>query len=1111
MAATTATITNKTFVYDLWLARDAAAWIERDSSERILIQRAGRTRCLTPVWGHPGRPIVSGNDAVWTEFREGEGRAVFADGESAHLIEPLAAANVGDLALSQSRLIAECSGSLRLLEHTSGGWLDRGPLWDHAPAYRRGLVGALAAWDAYLDARYRVVVMPLDGKPSLLPCPDDHWESLPALGIADNGSRFAARCRERLVDLPGGAVNHHSELVVAVQAGDTWRDVAGIDIDSSLNPWMAAYWGLRRFPRLVADADGAWLLWEEKLDSESMDPAPGRLCGVRVTPQGLAGEPVILINERCMIVTEAEAHAPSVRAATKTQWRGFAWYLEYEHTTIDLRVEHAPQPSVGPTHANLPTSHVTFTRPQPRPIWLGTGLQLYFGDPQNHSRLSYDLDGEPDELYHVARDIGGLDFIAFTENDGTRFTEPLTPADWERSRRLANLFDDPGRFTAFVAWEYTLHTSPHHPRSVDSHRSVIFPGRDARICSWVDDTAPTPAELVDCFRGERVLLHYHHPGEIDIGCDALERNVELCSGWWNCMRLPSYVERLHARLNSGLRLGFIGASDNHERGPGLGGALTGIWATENTREAIFTAFEARRVFATTGLRPELRFSIGDLLMGSEGDVDGPPELAIYLRSDVSAEAVEIIRDGTIVHVWEGRESELAYAWSDPDCPAGQHWYYVHIRFEAPDGVDWSQPMPLPWNVKPARGIDAWTSPIYVNRQPDHAGDAAGAGAAVSGVGPATGLPVETPMITERENTLRAIEHRYPEWIPIHFDLMPSVAFRHGMKLADMMSRHPQLFSAARIEAVAATTPPSETSHERRFIDDWGCEWLEVQAGILGQVVGHPLADWDKLAQLTAPDPARQWNWEAIRPQCRQQRERGELVNGYMGVVQGGFFDRLQFLRGLGNLLVDLLERPQELDRLIALVLDYNMRLIHLWLDAGAELIHFHGDIGMQHSLMMSPTTFREVLEPAYREMFQTCRRAGAHVKYSSDGCLLEIVDDLVECGVSFHDPQVRACGIDAIARAYGGKLCAMVDIGEQMLRFASPDEIDAQIREIVEKVGRAEGGLMLYACPSADVPVENIEAICTAWERYCAPGNRRPATTGQSGSPMIHRNGTRSP
>ncbi len=344
------------------------------------------------------------------------------------------------------------------------------------------------------------------------------------------------------------------------------------------------------------------------------------------------------------------------------------------------------------------------------------------------------------------------------------------------------------------------------------------------------------------------------------------------------------------------------------------------------------------------------------------------------------------------------------------------------------------------------------------------------------------------MISERENTLRAIEYRYPEWIPIHFDLMPSVAYKYGHQLVDMMRRHPSIFPTTHIEQIAAMTPPSEPIYEKRFTDDWGCEWLEIEPGILGQVVGHPLTDWNCFEHLTIPDPARQWDWESVRSQCKEQNAHGELVNGYMGIVEGSFFDRLQFLRGFDNLMVDLVERPKELDQLISMVLDYNMRLIHMWLDAGAELIHFHGDIGMQQSLMMRPSTFREVLKPAYMEMFQTCRRSGAHVKYSSDGCLLEIVDDLIECGVSFHDPQVRACGIDNIAQSYGGRLCAMVDIDEQMLPFVSPREVTEQIHEIVQKVGRPEGGLMLYACPTADVPLPNIEAICTAWENYCAPG-----------------------
>jgi hypothetical protein len=119
-------------------------------------------------------------------------------------------------------------------------------------------------------------------------------------------------------------------------------------------------------------------------------------------------------------------------------------------------------------------------------------------------------------------------------------------------------------------------------------------------------------------------------------------------------------------------------------------------------------------------------------------------------------------------------------------------------------------------------------------------------------------------------------------------------------------------------------------------------------------------------------------------------------------------------------------------------------------------------------------------------MFRRCRDAGVHVWYSSDGNILPLVDDLIECGVSVHDPQVRANTIERIGEVYSGRLCAMVDIDEQMLPSCAPGDIHAQVKRIRARVGTSDGGLMIFASPGGDVPLENIEAICAAWERYCA-------------------------
>lgn len=347
-------------------------------------------------------------------------------------------------------------------------------------------------------------------------------------------------------------------------------------------------------------------------------------------------------------------------------------------------------------------------------------------------------------------------------------------------------------------------------------------------------------------------------------------------------------------------------------------------------------------------------------------------------------------------------------------------------------------------------------------------------------------------MTDRENYLRTIEFRNPKWIPCGVGLSAATWHKHREKLEGLVLRHPLIFKGDERGSRDFDNFPSRYRQGEYFRDNWGCLWYNVQGGLEGQVVEHPLADWKALDSYRIPDPLKECdsslgepgkpNWKEIRKRIEERKRKGFVAAGNGGRL----FDRLYLLRGFERLMIDFATDAPQLPRLIDMLLDYGMRLIGKWLEIGVDQMNFHTDIGTQNSLMISPGKFRRYLKSMFKEMFTTCRKAGTHVFLSSDGHLLEIVDDLIECGVSAHDPQLRANTLEGIERVYKGKICIALDLDRQVFPFCKPGDIQKQVKDVVEKLGSPEGGLTVFGSVSAgDVPLENIEALCKSLEDYC--------------------------
>ncbi len=350
----------------------------------------------------------------------------------------------------------------------------------------------------------------------------------------------------------------------------------------------------------------------------------------------------------------------------------------------------------------------------------GRGARILWGDLHNHSNLS-DGTATPEDLYAYARDVAALDVVALTDHDhwGLLFLDQ-NPGMWERIRETNLRFHEPGRFVTLLGFEWTSW--------IHGHRHVLYFGDDGELFSSIDPTWDDPRELWTALRGRRAMTLAHHSAGGPIATDwsippdpELEPVTEIVSvhGVSEAADSPSVIYRpvagnfVRDALERGYRFGFLGSSDGHDGHPGLGhlasptGGMAAILAEEATREAVYEALKARRVYATSGPRIVLRTSFAGYRMGEDvplvktagattaaegGAVAGIPgdTLVVQAIAPGTIERVDVVRSGTFESVLCGEQArECSFSLTLTDLKAGE---YLYLRLVQDDGgLAWSSP------------------------------------------------------------------------------------------------------------------------------------------------------------------------------------------------------------------------------------------------------------------------------------------------------------------------------------------------------------------------------------------------------------------------------------
>ena len=359
--------------------------------------------------------------------------------------------------------------------------------------------------------------------------------------------------------------------------------------------------------------------------------------------------------------------------------------------------------------------------------WAGRPVQgqyqLYWGDVHGHTAHS-DGKGSLDDFFEHARDVSELDFVIVTDHDfgnGTP-TWHMPQATWTLTQDKADQYTVNGKFVALAGYEWTSQPKywmevaeditseclfPGTPRFYN-HKTVFFPSRTKHLFSAKEAAYMSPDLLAEAVLKAGGLIHNAHPNALpgardqfdykpryhgviantEIGADTLygSDGKQYQIGWEQVVR--DFLKR-------GGKTGFVKGTDTHEGKPA---ARTAVFAKELTRAAIFEALRQRRTYGVSNSRIMLDFKINRHYMGEEIKTDGRPHIAVRVKGTDTIEALEIIRDGSILYAIRPEGSRVDFDYVD-ETFQGDSYYYLRVTQVDRDKLG-----------NPSR---AWSSPIWV--------------------------------------------------------------------------------------------------------------------------------------------------------------------------------------------------------------------------------------------------------------------------------------------------------------------------------------------------------------------------------------------------------------
>ena len=231
-----------------------------------------------------------------------------------------------------------------------------------------------------------------------------------------------------------------------------------------------------------------------------------------------------------------------------------------------------------------------------------------------------------------------------------------------------------------------------------------------------------------------------------------------------------------------------------------------------------------------------------------------------------------------------------------------------------------------------------------------------------------------------------------------------------------------------------------------YVDEWGCVFENLHAGVIGEVKEPIINDVSDLAACIPP-------YELLPTNITKARD---IVNKACDETEKFVFasclprpwERYQFLRGTEEAMVDTMMPEEGADKILEKIHTFYMRELEFWVTTNVDAVFFMDDWGSQSQLLISPASWREQYKPLYKDYCGIAHSNGKFAFMHSDGNISEIYEDLVEVGIDAQNSQLFVMDMAVLSERVKGKITFWGEIDRQ---HVLPAEDPQLVRDAVRK------------------------------------------------------------